>query len=382
MKTLGRSGKRKQIIDFLRDTKNHGNTNAAIARYFDVTPGFIAKVRAEVEADGEAFLRGSYHDVTIDSLRLDGGTQPRTRLDKNISREYRDDIKAGAIFPPIGVVFDGTDYWVWDGFHRVEAHRLAGRETIQAEVRQGTRRDAVLLAAGANAGHGWRRTNEDKRRAVEHLLRDPEWVSWSNEEIARKCYVSSATVGNIRKELEDKGEIESKNFRLASNGHTRNVSAVGSRPSTNGHAARREPHDEQDGSEAEPAAEAPPEASQAAPLASEPVQAPTFAEVRVTLRGEPETDLARLMEFYPLPELERLGRLIVGQFKQCGPYKINGSHLAILERLRVGPATRQELVQMQGRAPGRIWEMNNSGYVIQERDGQFWLDREPSEATR
>ncbi|MCL2000844.1 MAG: hypothetical protein FWG74_05375, partial [Planctomycetes bacterium] len=69
---------------------------------------------------------------------------------------------------------------------------------IPAEVRSGTFRDALLFAAGANAGHGLRRTNADKRRAVEMLLGEPECVGWSNEQIARHCRVGPHLVAEIR----------------------------------------------------------------------------------------------------------------------------------------------------------------------------------------
>jgi hypothetical protein len=72
------------------------------------------------------------------------------------------------------VFYDGAEYWLADGFHRVHAAQKLRRLTIAADVRQGTRRDAVLLSARANAEHGLRRTNEDKRRAVLTLLADPE----------------------------------------------------------------------------------------------------------------------------------------------------------------------------------------------------------------
>ena len=46
---------------------------------------------------------------------------------------------------------------------------------IAALVKAGTRRDAVLAAAGANAAHGLRRSAADKARAVDALLTDDEW---------------------------------------------------------------------------------------------------------------------------------------------------------------------------------------------------------------
>lgn len=43
-----------------------------------------------------------------------------------------------------------------------------------------------------------RRTNADKRRAVETLLRDDEWGKWSDNEIARRCGVSQPFVSKLR----------------------------------------------------------------------------------------------------------------------------------------------------------------------------------------
>jgi hypothetical protein len=50
-----------------------------------------------------------------------------------------------------------------------------GLAKISADAREGSRRDATLYAVGANASHGLKRTNRDKRNAVMVLLNDPEW---------------------------------------------------------------------------------------------------------------------------------------------------------------------------------------------------------------
>lgn len=134
-------------------------------------------------------------------IRTDGGTQMRAELDPATIEEYAQAIQAGATFPPIVAYYDGTDYWLGDGFHRLAAYKKIFMGGINCEVRSGTRRDAVLCAAGANATHGRRRTNADKRRSVETLLRDQEWGQWSDREIAKACCVDHKTVGNLRREL-------------------------------------------------------------------------------------------------------------------------------------------------------------------------------------
>lgn len=139
--------------------------------------------------------------LSIDQLRRDGGTQPRAQIDSATVREYAEDMTEGAEFPPVVVFYDGADYWLADGFHRVNAAASLGWLEVDADVRQGTRRDAVLYSVSANAAHGMRRTNADKRRAVETLLRDEEWSGWSDNAIAQRVCVSPTTVGTIRRSL-------------------------------------------------------------------------------------------------------------------------------------------------------------------------------------
>lgn len=140
-------------------------------------------------------------EVKLASIRLDGGTQPRAELREDVIEDYAEAMRAGAVFPPVVVYFDGEAYWLADGFHRVKAARRAGRSVIAAEVRQGTRRDAVLHSVGVNSDHGLRRTNADKRRAVTTMLLDEEWGKWSQTKIAEHCRVSREYVSRVRAQL-------------------------------------------------------------------------------------------------------------------------------------------------------------------------------------
>lgn len=139
--------------------------------------------------------------LEINKIRLDGGTQPRAELRYDVIDDYAEEMRQGVIFPAVTVFFDGSDYWLADGFHRVHAARRAGQGAIDADVRQGTRRDAVLYSVGVNAEHGLRRTNDDKRRAVMTLLQDEEWRQWSDYKIAEACHVSRSLVQSMRSSL-------------------------------------------------------------------------------------------------------------------------------------------------------------------------------------
>lgn len=141
--------------------------------------------------------------MTATALKLklivrDGGTQPRAGLVEETVAEYQEARMAGATFPPVVVFHDGKRHWLADGFHRCEAWERDGIEEIDADVRQGGQRDAILYSVGANADHGLPRTNADKRRAVLRLLADPEWAKWSDREIAKACRVSHEMVRQQR----------------------------------------------------------------------------------------------------------------------------------------------------------------------------------------
>lgn len=131
----------------------------------------------------------------------DGGAQMRVEMRPETVNDYAEEMLSGATFPPIVVYYDGQDYWLGDGYHRVEANRKIGNETVVAEIREGSARDAVLYGVGSNASHGLRRTQADKRRAVERLLGDPEWAQWSDRKIAELAKVDHKTVGTIRQKL-------------------------------------------------------------------------------------------------------------------------------------------------------------------------------------
>lgn len=136
--------------------------------------------------------------LNLNAIRIDGGTQSRVAIDNDAVSDYAEAVKVGIEFPPVVVFHDGADYWLADGFHRFHAHGQAGKASIPADVRAGTVRDAILYSLGANCTHGLRRSNADKRKAVETMLRDTEWAAWSDSKIAKACGVSDKTVAAHR----------------------------------------------------------------------------------------------------------------------------------------------------------------------------------------
>jgi hypothetical protein len=143
--------------------------------------------------------------MKLTDIKLDGDLQSRVEISDEVVNDYSEALREGAKFPAITVFYDGASYHLADGWQRYFAHKKAGLALIDADIIEGTRRDAILYSVGANSKHGSRRTNADKRKAVMTLLDDMEWSEWSDSEIARQCHVSSMMVGKVRKEVN--GEI-------------------------------------------------------------------------------------------------------------------------------------------------------------------------------
>ena len=81
--------------------------------------------------------------LRLDKIRVDGGTQTRASVSMDTAQEYANALSDGATFPAVTVFYDGSEYWLADGFHRFQAHKILDWLELEADVKQGTRRDAV-----------------------------------------------------------------------------------------------------------------------------------------------------------------------------------------------------------------------------------------------
>ena len=197
--------------------------------------------------------------IPISEITVDRSVQSRTALAHDTVAEYAEQYREGIEMPPVTVFHDGSTHWLGDGFHRVEAAKSAGLAEIAATVRNGSIHDARVFSAGANTGHGLRRTNADKRRAVSMLLADTECTGWSNELIARHCQVGPHLVAEMREHLcenrDDPRKGISANAEMDAAPATRTITVtrngtsykmktgnIGKRPAAKPEATGAEPH--------------------------------------------------------------------------------------------------------------------------------------------
>lgn len=136
--------------------------------------------------------------LRLEQIDIDGNTQFRDRINSDAVNDYAEKLSEGIKFPPLLVVSDGTTNWLVDGYHRYHASRKVGFRDIQADVVQGTKLDAQVLAMGVNSNHGLQRDGMTKRKVVEAALIHPYTKDKSDREIARICGVSHPFVAGVR----------------------------------------------------------------------------------------------------------------------------------------------------------------------------------------
>jgi hypothetical protein len=139
-------------------------------------------------------------NLPLKQIRLDGGTQVHASIKEEAVMRYATDLEGGAAFPPMRVFFDGTDYWLSDGFHRYHAALRIGMTDFLCEIDTGTPRDALYYGSTANNLHGEPMDNADKRKITLIFIEDFEWGQWSNSELARQLHVSPPFVAKMRGE--------------------------------------------------------------------------------------------------------------------------------------------------------------------------------------
>ena len=156
--------------------------------------------------------------ISLAKITIDDECQQRAMLIEETVEQYSDAMSRGDQFPAVELIQEGDVYWLTDGFHRVAAAKRAGLETIQANISQGEKRDAVWRSFAANSTHGLQRQRGATRRIIKQILQDPEWAKTPMRKIARHVGCSESLVRKTRDELtafgtqlpQSQGEIEVK----------------------------------------------------------------------------------------------------------------------------------------------------------------------------
>jgi len=154
--------------------------------------------------------------VTVRELRVDPSLQPRVGgvdVDHVRALEERPDS-----WPPLKVVRREGRYLLVDGFHRLEAAKTLGLESVRVEVVEvspGT--DLHELAFALNSTHGRPLSLTDRRAFAERIVRGQPRLA--DREIARRSGLAANTVGAIRERLKESAQIEQTTERVGQGGY-------------------------------------------------------------------------------------------------------------------------------------------------------------------
>lgn len=145
--------------------------------------------------------------------------QVRVRLDQHVVAEYAERMQDNELLPSIVVYDDGKTLFVADGLHRVAAARKMQFPDIEAEVRKGTRQEALWWSLTANKSHGLRLSRTDVRHAIHIALK--EFPEKSLNSIAKQIGCSDATVKSVREEMGSTSQIGKLEKTIGADGKSR-----------------------------------------------------------------------------------------------------------------------------------------------------------------
>ena len=112
--------------------------------------------------------------LKISDIVIPQGLLPRvlTGTVQEVVERYKEAMEAGEQFPPIKVWKRENGYWLIDGVHRLQAHKLLGREYIEAElVECKDELDFRIRAITENIKHGLALSSEEIKENARLLYR-------------------------------------------------------------------------------------------------------------------------------------------------------------------------------------------------------------------
>ena len=75
-------------------------------------------------------------ELAIKEIKQDLEIQQRVEMKEYIIRDYADAIGRGEKLPPVKGFFDGENYWLADGLHRIAAAKKAGKSGDRRKILQ------------------------------------------------------------------------------------------------------------------------------------------------------------------------------------------------------------------------------------------------------
>jgi len=146
-------------------------------------------------------------NIPLKEVCFDEDIYPRLKKSPTTEDAYKESLEAGATFPPIEVQYVNIDgerkTLLLDGYNRLEAHKKAGRETIEAVFwKKGVLDknenfvDLMVRAAELNTKHGLRLSQGDAKNQLQKIAETEEALDLIWKDIAKKFEVTAEWASN------------------------------------------------------------------------------------------------------------------------------------------------------------------------------------------
>lgn len=144
----------------------------------------------------------------VDIKRIDANIETQVRkngVDQDVVKDYTkaiedplEDLPTAAVFTEAAKYNEKAHLLLADGFHRHEAYKVMGRQTIPVSVFRGGISEAKQYAIFVNSRHGKSFNHKDRVYAVKLLIEDAASKDWSVRKVAECANCSKSTVQNIK----------------------------------------------------------------------------------------------------------------------------------------------------------------------------------------
>jgi len=155
--------------------------------------------------------------VPLSRILEDHDIQIRGEINSAVVKEYEAIVRETGRMDSITLFYDGefdhaaTTFMIGDGWHRIAAYRGAGLVKINANLRQGTRSEAIEYALRRNGHHGAPMSKAQKRSATEIAVKDARIGELTDSKIARMVGVSQSLVSLVRRGISPEAATERVN---------------------------------------------------------------------------------------------------------------------------------------------------------------------------
>ena len=174
-----------------------------------------------------------YQTVPLNAVRMDS-VHARAKINHAMVATFAADMERGDVFPKPVLLYDAKKdcFWTGDGFTRLAAMLQLGRKEVEAEVRPGTKTDAMLFNIKANSEpRGQPTTIDDRRHAAKLLLKHKEHNFKTDKAIAELVGCSTGLVADVRHELSEQG-VPMPSIRVGANGRVYKARSSHREPTT------------------------------------------------------------------------------------------------------------------------------------------------------